>query len=142
MLQKFCVDCGEAFEVDEDKAWATRCYPCWQDWSDRQGKRRVEQLTQQVEYWKAKAGGDDSKVRELEAEVARYRKQTAKLQREVSRLELLLITEQAKGAPPRYNGQGIPPDMLRRLIQLVHPDKHGGSEAATKATQWLLEQRD
>lgn len=33
----------------------------------------------------------------------------------------------------------IPDEMLRRLIQLCHPDKHGGSEAATKATTFLLQ---
>ena len=31
------------------------------------------------------------------------------------------------------------PDMLRRLIQLCHPDKHGNSEAANTATRYLLE---
>lgn len=36
---------------------------------------------------------------------------------------------------------GIEPDMLARLIRLCHPDLHSGSEASTKATQWLLEQR-
>lgn len=35
----------------------------------------------------------------------------------------------------------IPPDMLGRLIRLCHPDKHGGSQAANDATQWLLAQR-
>jgi hypothetical protein len=30
------------------------------------------------------------------------------------------------------------PDMLRVLIQLCHPDRHDGSEAAKRATQWLL----
>lgn len=29
--------------------------------------------------------------------------------------------------------------MLRRLVQLCHPDKHGGSEASHNATAWLLE---
>lgn len=28
--------------------------------------------------------------------------------------------------------------MLRRLIQLCHPDKHKGSENSQKATQFLL----
>jgi len=36
----------------------------------------------------------------------------------------------------------IPPDMLRRLIQLCHPDRHGGSECAHKTTQWLLSIRE
>ena len=32
----------------------------------------------------------------------------------------------------------IPGEMIRLLVQLCHPDKHGGSNAALKATQWLL----
>lgn len=36
---------------------------------------------------------------------------------------------------------GLDALMLRRLLQLCHPDRHGGSEAATTATQFLLELR-
>lgn len=36
----------------------------------------------------------------------------------------------------------IPPEMLRRLIQLCHPDKHRGSEAANIATRYLLALKD
>lgn len=35
-------------------------------------------------------------------------------------------------APP------IEMDMIRRLLQLCHPDRHGNSQAATEATQYLL----
>jgi len=31
----------------------------------------------------------------------------------------------------------MPKEVWRRLLQLCHPDKHNGSEAATMATQWL-----
>jgi hypothetical protein len=30
---------------------------------------------------------------------------------------------------------------LPRLLQLCHPDRHGGSQAANHVTRWLLEQR-
>lgn len=30
---------------------------------------------------------------------------------------------------------------LPRLLQLCHPDRHGGSPASVTATQWLLERR-
>lgn len=36
----------------------------------------------------------------------------------------------------------IEPQMLRRLLQLAHPDRHGGSEASVLATQYLLGLRD
>ena len=44
--------------------------------------------------------------------------------------------------PVAAGGAGIEPAMLRRLIQLCHPDKHQGSEAATVATRYLLALRE
>ena len=38
-------------------------------------------------------------------------------------------------------GSLIPAEQWRRLVQLTHPDKHGGSAAAVEATRWLLENR-
>jgi len=35
----------------------------------------------------------------------------------------------------------IPPEQWRRLAQLCHPDRHGGSTASNEAMQWLNEQR-
>lgn len=35
------------------------------------------------------------------------------------------------------NAPGLDVQMVRRLLQLCHPDKHDGSEASVKATQWL-----
>ena len=39
------------------------------------------------------------------------------------------------------SARGIPPEQWRRLVQLAHPDRHGGSVAAQEATRWLLEHR-
>lgn len=41
-------------------------------------------------------------------------------------------TPTAPAVPP------IEPGMLRRLIQLCHPDRHDNSEAANTATRYLL----
>lgn len=35
----------------------------------------------------------------------------------------------------------IPPERMRQLLSLCHPDKHGNSETATDVTRWLLDQR-
>lgn len=35
----------------------------------------------------------------------------------------------------------ISPERVKELIRLCHPDLHGGSELATKTTQWLLNMR-
>jgi hypothetical protein len=32
----------------------------------------------------------------------------------------------------------IPPERIRALLQLCHPDRHGGSALATSTTMWLL----
>jgi hypothetical protein len=38
-------------------------------------------------------------------------------------------------------GRAIPPERLKALIALAHPDKHQGSRLATETTQWLLSLR-
>ena len=52
------------------------------------------------------------------------------------------LARKGKTAPaadyPVMKSGPIEPGMLRRLIQLCHPDKHHGSEAATIATRYLL----
>jgi hypothetical protein len=40
-----------------------------------------------------------------------------------------------------HRPEGIPPDILRSLIGLAHPDRHGNSETANRVTAWLLQQR-
>ena len=45
------------------------------------------------------------------------------------------LARKAKATPSAPIDQA----MLRRLVQLCHPDRHGNSEAANIATSWLLE---
>ena len=53
---------------------------------------------------------------------------------EAARLRRMLIKAERKDS--------IPPDVLKKLLHLAHPDKHGGSKIANEATQWLLSQRE
>lgn len=51
------------------------------------------------------------------------------------------LAQKSKAAPPAQTAPAmtpIEPGMLRRLIQLCHPDRHGNSEAANTATRYLL----
>ena len=73
--------------------------------------------------WKESKRAEHDELLELREEVAEHRR----LLREV-------LTERKAST--------IEPDMLARLIRLCHPDKHGNSEAANTATQWLLAQRE
>ena len=61
---------------------------------------------------------------------------------EVAKLRLrVLVLEQQIRAYRLFRSSRIEPEMLRRLTMLCHPDRHGNSEASTKATAWLLAQR-
>jgi hypothetical protein len=50
--------------------------------------------------------------------------------------------EEASGKhKPKPPPSGLKGDLLRQVIALCHPDKHGNSERATKVTQALLKLR-
>ena len=52
------------------------------------------------------------------------------------------LRTKGKTAPPTHypvmNPAPIEPGMMRRLVQLCHPDRHGNSEASNIATRYLL----
>ena len=135
MITKTCVECHEQFEVEPAKSWATRCLPCWVAQQDRQGKRKVESLQAEVDYWRDRATGkgDVAELEDLRRQIDSLRKQNQRLQAD--------LTLAQKNTAPWNRGSGIPPEMLPRLIQLCHPDRHGNSEAANNVTVWLLAQR-
>ncbi len=59
---------------------------------------------------------------------------------EIDRLRQIAAEAEAR-AFMANRAEGIPPDMLKVLLLLCHPDRHGNSQASTKATQWLLQMR-
>ena len=131
MLTKTCCDCKQTFEVEETKAWATRCLPCWIAQQDRHGKKKVEALQQEVDYWRSRAQYYESHVA------------FQTLQKKVERLEQdnLKLRSEVMSTRARRTSSALPADwkaQLNRLIQLCHPDKHSGSDAANAATVWLL----
>lgn len=48
-----------------------------------------------------------------------------------------LVRSLQESQPQPTNFGAMPLEVWRRLVQLCHPDKHGGSAAANNATQWL-----
>lgn len=135
MIEKTCIECGDSFEVDEAKAWATRCLPCWIAQQDRQGKKKVDALKAEVNYWRnrAQGKGDVAELDDLRRQIDVLRAQNRRLHAD--------LAQARRSAAPVNRGAVIPEGMLPRLIQLCHPDRHGGSVAANKATVWLLDQR-
>jgi hypothetical protein len=131
MLTKTCCDCEQTFAVEEAKAWATRCLPCWIAQQDRQGKKKVEALQHEVDYWRSRAHGHDS-----HAAAQALQKKVERLEQDNLKLRLEVMSTRARTAR-----SALPADwkaQLSRLIQLCHPDKHSGSDAANAATVWLL----
>lgn len=81
-----------------------------------------------LDCWKARKRQEQSREAELQSEVAQLRTSLAQL-----RLNLATARCEAAKARPLLDRK-----FLRRVVSLTHPDKHGGSEAATEVTQLLL----
>lgn len=111
-IEMVCRDCGDVFAALGE--WQTRCRTC---------------------YAVFKAGPDVAALRD---EIRRLRESLAESMAEAERLRKLA---QRKPKAARTTKARIPPDHWRRLVQLAHPDKHAGSDAANEATRWLLENR-
>jgi hypothetical protein len=58
---------------------------------------------------------------------------------DVQFMALQAALHKAESAKP--TAQPIPPDMIRRLIMLCHPDRHENSREANELTGWLLDMR-
>lgn len=57
------------------------------------------------------------------------------------RLENHDLRQQLTATVAQPQPEGIPPDLIPKLIRLCHPDRHGGSAIANELTRWLLDQR-
>lgn len=104
---------------------------------------------------KLKAGDDGSVVAQLRVSLADIERERDRARTErddavrrmgyaeyrAAELETKLARRERrtrKTVEPRIS---VPEEVWRRLVQLVHPDKHDNSESAKKATQWLMEVR-
>lgn len=119
-----CRDCGFVFPALGE--WQTRCRTCYATFKAA----------------KAPTTGQDTATlhRALlaaESENATLRRQLADIAADRDRWRLKAMSKPQR-APAKAR---IPKDCWRRLVQLAHPDKHAGSDAATEATRWLLENR-
>jgi len=142
MTIKTCPDCGCEFEADQ--SWKKTCIDCYFERKEKTGERRVQQLQEQVSYWKALAGGDTAAlVEKLEKRCDELSGELGEARMQINALSFEnLNLRRSPRSPHSYSrAEAIPADMLKRLTMLCHPDRHGNSEMATKATQWLLGQR-
>lgn len=114
-----CTCCGQPFEADRD--WKFLCLACWRARKEAEagdiGAIALRGMKAELELAQAR-----DRILELEERV-----------REVIR-EARLHAGEARPEP-------IPDDMLKVLLLLAHPDRHGNSPASNRATTWLLQQR-
>lgn len=117
-MDRNCTCCGATFEADEP--WKLLCYPCWRAKKDAEkGGANVGALV----------------LRNIKNELL-----LNNAREEIERLKGIIYRESkrwARSAQP----EPIPPDLLKAMLLICHPDRHGNSPAANKATAWLLKQR-
>lgn len=151
---KKCASCGEPFDGDEE--WMRLCWDCYKSGKAAPMQRKCavcgDSFTAKGTWQKLCAGCYSvQKRRELVAPIEAER-DDALLQLTAVRLELSAAKarcERLERALAEKNIElrtiatkpTLPHDQWRRLVQLCHPDRRGGSEAANGATRWLLENR-
>ena len=145
--------------------WRRRRAEC-RDWKKTAGQAAtqwtaLQQVAKEHSYLLAALTALDADLDpalELAAELEKTREELARVTALAAALQEQLAELQA-GKPDAYTATmaamddwlrlakskagiaSIPPEQWRRLVQLVHPDKHAGSAAAMEATRWLLENR-
>lgn len=125
-----CCDCGTRFFREAAEHWKTRCIPCFKA---SKGKQESGGL---ATYWEKRARELDSENNELADAYSALEAETERLRETVCKLQ-----QQKPSSSPQWLIAEFR-EQIRRLLLCCHPDKHGNSEAATKATQFLLRVRD
>ena len=155
-----CLTCGKPFGQEE--AWMNDCPICFKEAKgykllkgdlafarlQAEVARLQDQLAEQKEEPQAPAPPPALAV--AEAKVAALLEQNLKLQRVRSQLKLKV--QQLEGevarlsalrnavSPSTGGAVSIDLPLLRKMLQLCHPDKNPSSpEPATEVTQWLLQ---
>ena len=120
MTMARCKDCGCHFERATDETWKVRCITCF-----KKSKRAEPAAIDSA--WIDRALVAESRAAALESQVEQQRLT-------IRQLAALQATRPASTSLDRELAEH-----WRSLVQLVHPDKHGGSPGATRLTQWLNE---
>lgn len=136
-----CAGCGARFVGWN---WHNRCRDCYRSsvsnpdqtrsGSDKELKRTKAELESvRLELARQQQIVQDTAAKRVELERACS---ALKTERDQWKRRYYAVLARSGGTRP-----AIPPDILRRLLWLCHPDRHGNDEAATVATAWLLAQR-
>ena len=109
-----CQDCGRHFERHEDETWKTRCIGCF---------KKAKRAESADNPWILRAAAVERQLAELQTQLA------------ISQQTIRMLT--VKKPVQASSVERELAENWRALVQLAHPDKHGGSQGATRLTQWL-----
>lgn len=120
MEMRECEACGQQFAPKYD--WSKLCWPCW--WDSPQGKAFKEKKDSDFKQSddSFKKAQEQHKQKQDEARSSRYRHDA--------------------GRPEGVARGKMDIALLRKLLQLCHPDKHGGSALANSVTMELLKMKE
>lgn len=136
-----CAGCGAKFV---GRSWHTHCHACYRyiksdpDAPRRDPEAELRLLRTELEMIRQELIQERQAYLEAVSRLAALESAGVDLKNErdlwMGRYYMALATRSSKRP-------AIPQHILRRLLWLCHPDRHGDSEAATSATAWLLSQR-
>lgn len=124
-----CANCGAAFQRGADEAWKTLCLPCFKRGKDSERQAQLKQAEARALAAENEAANLRAHLRQAHAEIQHFFDMAMQRQAEIQALQ----THSKMADELR--------EQLPRLLLCCHPDRHGNSPAATKATQYLLRLR-
>lgn len=122
LIAASCATCGDRFERPASDAWKRLCVACWRRGKSAQAPASDDRYT---------AGFTAGRLAGLRDRLDAYARGV-----EAGRAQAL-----ADAAKPAAAAATFDKARLRQLLQLCHPDRHGGAELATAVTTWLLSLR-
>ena len=137
MTKQTCNDCGEKFDGETYK---TLCRSCFIEFKKNELvtlKSKVERLERENESLKSTSGGVDAellkKIAKLERDKVKARGEfRAEITKLTEKIALMTLDKYADAPKAKIiTISGIDADLLKRLRQLCHPDKHAGSSLST-----------
>jgi len=135
-----CASCGARFV---GWRWHSRCRDCYRrpspgpEQTQPAPSAELQRLRAELETAYLEAARERRAHRDATAKAAELERACASLKTDCDKWKRRYYAVLARkgGRAP------IPPDILRRLLWLCHPDRHENSDAATVTTAWLLAQR-
>lgn len=129
MPMKSCSNCGAPFAFADGEQWKTLCLPCW----------KQSRAANPVHASGNRDSGFDERILASNRKILDLTLRLAAAERELQRYRAHVCPARPLSASPLLER-----DNLMALRRLCHPDRHAGSEAATRLTQMVnqeLQQR-